>query len=47
MPLPGEEFGETTGPARGIQRNAGRSAAEALGHDRLVGREQPAARRPP
>ena len=44
VPASGEELGETAGPACGIQRHAGDPAAEALGHDRLVGCEQPAAR---
>jgi hypothetical protein len=45
MPALGQELGETAGPARGVQRHARLPTAEVLGHDRLVGREQPAARR--
>ena len=44
MSVPGEQLGETAGSARGVQRHARRPAAEALGHDRLVGSEQPAHR---
>jgi hypothetical protein len=44
MPVPGEELGETAGSACGVQRHARHPAAEAPGHDRLVGREQPAPR---
>jgi hypothetical protein len=44
MPALGQELGETAGPARGTQRHARLQGAEVVGHDRLVGREQPAAR---
>ena len=44
MPAPGEELGEPAGPAGGVQRHARLPAVEVLGHDRLVDREQPAAR---
>jgi hypothetical protein len=44
VPAPGQELGEAAGPARGVQRHARNPAAQVLGHDRLVGREQPAAR---
>jgi hypothetical protein len=37
------ELGEAAGHAGGVQCHAGCPAAEALGHDRLVGRGQPAA----
>jgi hypothetical protein len=43
MPAPGEELGEAAGPAGGVQRHARLPAAEVLGHDQLVGSEQPAA----
>jgi len=44
MPAAGEEPGEAPGPAGGVQGHAGLPAVEVFGHDRLVDREQPAAR---
>jgi hypothetical protein len=44
MSAPGKELGEAAGPAGGVQCHARFPVAEVLGHDRLVGREQPAAR---
>ena len=44
MPAPSQELGESPGPAGGVQRHARLPAGEVLSYDRLVGREQPAAR---
>ena len=44
MPPPGEDLGEAPGPASGVQGHARLPAVEEFGHDRLVDREQPAAR---
>ena len=44
MAAAGQELGETAGPAGGVQGHARLPAAEVLGDDRLVGREQAAAR---
>ena len=43
MPASGKELGEAASPAGGVQRHARLPTTQVLGHDRLVGGEQPAA----